>query len=85
MFVAEKTIREDGSSIKFYIVRPEKTHGAPSLILFISTVSAGRKTKLKYWNLICSRAFNVSWLSERERLLKRLEQAMCQWYLLLCS
>jgi len=50
MFVAEKTIREDGSSIKFYIGKPEKTHRTSSVIRFISTVSAGRKTRLKCWN-----------------------------------
>jgi len=80
IFIAEKTIKEDGRSITLYIFKPEKTQGTPSVILFISTVSASRKIRLKCWNLMCSRTFNISWLSEWERLLKRLEQAMCQWY-----
>ena len=50
IFIAEKTIKEDGRSIKLYIVKPEKTQGTPSVILFISTVSVSRKTRLKCWN-----------------------------------
>jgi hypothetical protein len=44
IFIAEKTIKEDGWSIKLHIVKREKTQGTPSVILFISTVSASRKT-----------------------------------------
>jgi hypothetical protein len=44
IFIAEKTIKDDGRSIQLYIVRPEKPQGTPSVILFISTVSASRKT-----------------------------------------
>ena len=73
-FIAEKASKEDGRSIKLYIVKPEKTQGTPSVILFISIASASRKTGLKCWNWMCSRTFNVSWLSEWERLWKRLEQ-----------
>ena len=50
IFIAEKTIKEAGRSIKLYIVKLEKTQGTPSVILFISTISANRKTGLKCWN-----------------------------------